>query len=413
MGGDGIISGALVEGNIIYDNGVGGGSGINADGVQNSRFQNNLIYSNHASGISLYRIDGGGGSIEQRRRQQHDRRRQPTAAGPSTFSQGSTGNTVRNNILYSSHSFRGSIDISADSLSGFTSDYNVVMNRFTTNGGDSVQTLAQWQAATGQDLHSLVATPAQLFVNPAARRLSICWPAARPSTRARRRSRRRLTWKATLARRARRFDIGAYRARLARLTASAPPTNNRPTDISLSQQRSRRTAPRERSSAHSPTVDPDAGDSHAFTLLANAGGRFAISGNQLVVAAGAVLDWETAASHSVTVRTTDGGGLTYDETFTITVSNVNEIVSFDVQRGASQRSYIRYVDLVFESADGLAQLISQGRLSLTRYSLTGTAARTSAWPIAPRLSAIASRSISARRASAATAIRLRATAIID
>ena len=38
---------------------------------------------------------------------------------------GSTGNTVRNNILYTAHSFRGSIDISADSLAGFTSDYNV------------------------------------------------------------------------------------------------------------------------------------------------------------------------------------------------------------------------------------------------------------------------------------------------
>ena len=32
------------------------------DGVQNSRIENNLIYSNHASGISLYQIDGGGSS---------------------------------------------------------------------------------------------------------------------------------------------------------------------------------------------------------------------------------------------------------------------------------------------------------------------------------------------------------------
>ncbi len=36
MGGDGIISSALVENNIIYDNGRGGGSGINCDGVQDS-----------------------------------------------------------------------------------------------------------------------------------------------------------------------------------------------------------------------------------------------------------------------------------------------------------------------------------------------------------------------------------------
>jgi parallel beta-helix repeat protein len=62
QGGDGVISGAVVENNVIHDNGLGGGSGINCDGVQNSRIQNNLIYNSWASGISLYRIDGGGPS---------------------------------------------------------------------------------------------------------------------------------------------------------------------------------------------------------------------------------------------------------------------------------------------------------------------------------------------------------------
>src|SRR4029079_15361546 len=62
LGGDGIISGALVEGNVIYGNGAAGGSGINCDGVQNSIIRNNLIYNEHASGISLYQIDGGDSS---------------------------------------------------------------------------------------------------------------------------------------------------------------------------------------------------------------------------------------------------------------------------------------------------------------------------------------------------------------
>src|SRR5690606_3035 len=56
LGGDGIISGARVEKNVIHDNGTGGGSAINADGVQDSRFLNNVVYGNHAGGISLYRI---------------------------------------------------------------------------------------------------------------------------------------------------------------------------------------------------------------------------------------------------------------------------------------------------------------------------------------------------------------------
>ncbi len=45
MGGDGIISYALVERNIIYENGAGGGSGINMDGVTNSVIRNNPFCS--------------------------------------------------------------------------------------------------------------------------------------------------------------------------------------------------------------------------------------------------------------------------------------------------------------------------------------------------------------------------------
>jgi parallel beta-helix repeat protein len=58
QGGNGLIVNALVEKNVIYDNGRQGGSGINADGVQSSRFLNNVLYNNHASGISLYRSTG-------------------------------------------------------------------------------------------------------------------------------------------------------------------------------------------------------------------------------------------------------------------------------------------------------------------------------------------------------------------
>ena len=59
---DGIISFGLIENNIIYENGVGGGSGINMDGVTDTIVRNNLLYENHASGISIYQIDGGSGS---------------------------------------------------------------------------------------------------------------------------------------------------------------------------------------------------------------------------------------------------------------------------------------------------------------------------------------------------------------
>ncbi len=174
QGGDGIISGAIVTGNRIYNNALpnsvypmlGGGSGINMDGVQNSRIENNLVYNNHASGISLYRIDGAAGSIGNVIVNN-------TVYEPSdgrwalNIQHGSTGNTALNNILISDHSFRGAIDISTDSLARFTSDYNAMISRFTTNGGNSVMSLSQWQISTGEDTHSLIANAADLFADSA------------------------------------------------------------------------------------------------------------------------------------------------------------------------------------------------------------------------------------------------------
>ncbi len=47
------------------------------------------------------------------------------------------------------------------------------------------------------------------------------------------------------------------------------------------------------------------------------------SSDELILTDG-VLDFETKPSYSVTVRVTDSGGLTYDETLTITVNDINE-----------------------------------------------------------------------------------------
>jgi hypothetical protein len=164
QGGDGVISGAVVEDNIIHDNGVAGGSGINCDGVQSSIIRNNLLYNNHASGISLYQIDAG----QPARNNQILNNTIVTASDARwaiNIQNASTGNVVRNNILYNQQSFRGSIAISADSLPGFVSDTNVIMDRFSADGGDTRVTLAAWRSATGQDMHSIIATPAALFVN--------------------------------------------------------------------------------------------------------------------------------------------------------------------------------------------------------------------------------------------------------
>lgn len=65
-------------------------------------------------------------------------------------------------------------------------------------------------------------------------------------------------------------------------------------------------------------------ETFTYSLIDNAGGLFAILGDKLVVAEGAALDFETAASHDVKVRVTDGDGHTFDKTFTIGVTDAND-----------------------------------------------------------------------------------------
>jgi Right handed beta helix region len=169
--GDGVISFAVVEKNVIYENGVGGGSGINCDGVSDSIFRNNLLYSNHASGISLYATDGAEGSS----RNKVYNNTIVMAAGArwcvnipaATEGQPDpTGNQVRNNILYTPDTgLRGSILTYSAAVTGFTSDYNIVVDRFSIDSGSSTLSLAAWRSL-GYDLHSVIATPSALFVDP-------------------------------------------------------------------------------------------------------------------------------------------------------------------------------------------------------------------------------------------------------
>ncbi|HKA90301.1 MAG TPA: right-handed parallel beta-helix repeat-containing protein [Haliangiales bacterium] len=165
QGGDGIISGALVEANVIYGNGAGGGSGINCDGVQGSTFRNNLLFDNHASGISLYMIDGAAGAIGN---VVVNNTIVVAADGrwAVNIQNASTGNKLYNNILFHAGA-RGAVDISADSQPGFVSNHNVVTDRFVIGAG-SFLSLAAWRTATGQDADSVVGTPADTFVDAAA-----------------------------------------------------------------------------------------------------------------------------------------------------------------------------------------------------------------------------------------------------
>ena len=72
--------------------------------------------------------------------------------------------------------------------------------------------------------------------------------------------------------------------------------------------------------------DKDLGDRFTYTLVDNAGGLFRIvyrSGiPHLGVANGVGLDYEQASAHKVVVRVEDIGGLTFEKSFTITVTDL-------------------------------------------------------------------------------------------
>jgi len=68
--------------------------------------------------------------------------------------------------------------------------------------------------------------------------------------------------------------------------------------------------------------DPNPGDGATLTLTDDAGGRFALDGNRLVVKQGAALDYETARQHTVAIEVKDSGNLRVEKTFTISVANL-------------------------------------------------------------------------------------------
>lgn len=170
VGGDGVISGAIVEDNVIRDNGRRGGSAINGDGITGALIRNNVLDGNHASGISLYRIDGGAPSTGNRV-VNNTVRMASDARWAVNIQDGSTGNVLRNNVLLHASPSRGAIDLCATCVAGTTSDHNAVVGRFLV-GGAAVG-LAGWRARTGMDAASFVATAAELFTDPAASDLSL------------------------------------------------------------------------------------------------------------------------------------------------------------------------------------------------------------------------------------------------
>jgi VCBS repeat-containing protein len=102
------------------------------------------------------------------------------------------------------------------------------------------------------------------------------------------------------------------------------PPNQAPTDILLAGATIPENEPAGTSVGTLAAVDPDAGDTHTFTVVAASGtdfASFAVSGNSLNSAA--AFDFETKSSYTVTIEVSDGLA-TFQKTFTITVTDADD-----------------------------------------------------------------------------------------
>lgn len=109
-------------------------------------------------------------------------------------------------------------------------------------------------------------------------------------------------------------------------TITVTNVNTAPTDIALSQNTVAEDVAAGTAVGNLSTTDANAGNTFTYELVSGAGSTdnaaFTIVGNELRV--NTSLDFETKSSYSVRVRSTDQGGLSFEEIFTITVTNVNE-----------------------------------------------------------------------------------------
>ena len=105
--------------------------------------------------------------------------------------------------------------------------------------------------------------------------------------------------------------------------------NATPTDITLSNNSIAENSPTTSTIGTFSTTDADTGDTFTYSLVSGTGSTdnasFTIDGNTLKLN-NVSLDYETKNTYTIRVRTTDSGNATYEEAFTITVTDVDESI---------------------------------------------------------------------------------------
>jgi len=180
---DGIVSGALIEGNLIYRNGSGGignkkrrgGAGINLDGVWDSVIKNNVLFDNSGIGIAAFgdedginddsKDDGDGRFGPRGLTITHNTVAMPHGSRPALQIRASRGtNHVAKNILFHQDRRRPGMEFGTSGDAVLVTSNGNVVDRISV--ADRVQPLEAWKVESGQDKQSSSVPWERLFKDP-------------------------------------------------------------------------------------------------------------------------------------------------------------------------------------------------------------------------------------------------------
>jgi hypothetical protein len=128
------------------------------------------------------------------------------------------------------------------------------------------------------------------------------------------------------------------------------------------------------------TTDPDGSDTFTYSLVGGNTSLFNINGNQL--RSSAIFDWEGVNSYSVTVRSTDAGGLYTQATFGINIANVSEaptniaLSANTINENAAVNTVIGTLSATAPTAQSISYSLVGGDVS--SFNISGSQLRSSA-----------------------------------